>query len=49
MMYDEEGSGNTLLFDSETPIQVTNVTGTQAEPSAQSNVLNQSINITGEF
>ncbi|EFP03787.1 hypothetical protein CRE_30540 [Caenorhabditis remanei] len=46
MMYDEEGSGNTLLFDSETPIQVTNVTGTQAEPSAQSNVLNQSINIT---
>ncbi|CCD67372.1 Chondroitin ProteoGlycan [Caenorhabditis elegans] len=44
-MYDEEGSGNTLLFDSETPIQVMNVTGTEAEPT-DSKVFNQSINIT---
>uniref|UniRef100_A0A1I7T5C0 DUF148 domain-containing protein n=1 Tax=Caenorhabditis tropicalis TaxID=1561998 RepID=A0A1I7T5C0_9PELO len=45
LMYDEEGSGNNLLFDSETPIQVMNVTGTETQPS-ESNVFNQSINIT---
>ncbi|CAO4373428.1 unnamed protein product [Caenorhabditis nigoni] len=47
LMYDEEGSGNHLLFDSETPIQVTNVSGAQAEPAAQdSKVFTQTINVT---
>ncbi|CAL2039940.1 hypothetical protein CAEBREN_23399 [Caenorhabditis brenneri] len=46
MMYDEEGSGNTLLYDSENPVQLTSVTETQAAPPSESNVFNQSINIT---
>ncbi|PIC33434.1 hypothetical protein B9Z55_013416 [Caenorhabditis nigoni] len=48
LMYDEEGSGSHLLFDSETPIQVTNVSGAQAEPASAQDpkVFSQTINVT---
>ncbi|UMM27717.1 hypothetical protein L5515_010890 [Caenorhabditis briggsae] len=49
LMYDEEGPGNHLLFDAETPIQVTNVSGAQAEPAAaqDSKGFSQTINVAG--